>query len=188
VTPDDSVTEIPDESTADLGSEDQASNTRAELIGPTLTGGDSEPTATDAEPTSAASGGADSDEDSDQGTDDPEPSPTEALETGGKEDQPDSPSETGDAGNSPQTTGLSEEPQETEEADSDQNPPSTGSSGESIQASAPAATDKSGFTTVTGSKPAPTEEAYDVPVDLEEDTVLGDYAEFKEASDGDQVV
>ncbi|KPA38519.1 cell surface glycoprotein 1 [Fusarium langsethiae] len=203
VTPSDSMTETPDEPTANSGSEDQPSNTRAELIGPTLTGDDSGPTATDAEATSAASDGADNGGDSDQGTDSPVASHTTPLETEGDKDKLDSPTETGGnvasatggsdpsaaggGGDSPETTDLPDDPQETKEADSDPDTISTESSDKPPKASAPAATGKDGFTTVTGSKPAPTE-AYEVPVDLKDDTVLGDYAEFKEASDGGQDV
>ncbi|RGP77788.1 cell surface glyco 1 [Fusarium longipes] len=148
VTTDDLVTDIPDEPTANLRSEDQPSNTGAELIGPTLTGDDSDPTATgDAEPTSAASGISDNDEDGNQGTNGPESFSSEPSATENGKSQPAASSQASDEVDSPQTTSPFEKPQETEE-----------------------------------------ETAYEIPVDLEEDTTLGDYAEFKEASDGDQVV
>lgn len=184
------MTEPSDEPTTDSGPEDEPSNTRAGIVAPSLTGDNNEPTVTEAAPTSAASGGAD------QGTDSPVASPIAPSEAKGDEDQPDTPATTGGNGptaaggngNSTKTTDLPDEPQETNEPDSNPDTISAGSSVKPPKASAPAATSKEGFTTVTGSKPAPTSEAYEVPVDLEEDTVLGDYAEFKEASNGEQVV
>lgn len=178
--------------TADTGSEGQTSNTRAGLVRPTLSGGNGEPTATDVEPTSAASDGADEGdnegEDNGKGTDDPKPPPGTPSMTDGKGPESDVPSKAGDKGDSPKTGDGAEEPQETQNSDSDSSPTLIGSSDIPPKASAPAATGKDGFTTVTDAKPGQTGEAYEVPVDLEEDTVLGDYAEFKKAADGGQVV